>query len=887
MTAQFRRAPSALAGLLALVVGVTAALGPGSAGVVAAMASAVPMVSIAGPAAPHSEPTGSTPNAATFTVTLSTRPAAGQQVAVQYTTRHGTAREGTAQAGANSCPAPDATGPFDYLAAAGSLVFRPTDPLSRTVAVRVCGDAVDEGPETFGVELTAAAGGALDEEHKFAAATIADNDGPLVSIEGPAAPVAETAGVALFRLRLKNAQGQPTTSPETITVALKTHDGPAAGTDVGSAKGAAPSVTTCPADGSADYLSLPNGAATGKATITAGTPTDDDQNPVLVGVTLCDDALAETPERLTVEILAAGTVGAAPDPRAKSAVATIASEDKPLIQIFGTDKDNPFRTAVPEPSTGQASASFTIKVTPNPSGPVQVRYETVPGTARQADDPTNKAGCPTNNDPDNPVDYVRRAETLTFPKGPAAHSKMIPVPVCGDALDESTENFTVTISSPDGSGSPDPGHTVATGRIGDTDGPLVSIEDPGSLIAEGAGPAVFRLRLKNDQGQPTTSPEDIVVTLKTRDGPADGDFAAARGTAPPSVTACPGNGSADYVSLPNAAADGKVTIPANTDTAAYPVPVPVTLCNDAVAEAAKRFTVEIAAAAGATPDPRARSATAIIISEDKPVVAIFGIDRDDNTRTTVTEPGSGTTAASFIIKVGRHPDPVLVAWGTVGGTAHEAPDTTNRATACPAPDAEGPFDYISRRGSVTFPRSDVEQTRTVSVPVCADTAYEASETVRVGIEIDPNAILDPAHAIATARIKDTDQPVVYLDPLTKSTREGNDPTTPVELFVRLKDAAGNSAAAREDITVVFKTGPGTTNPATPGADFVAVTPGSHESKAIIPQGFRGSTLIVYVKRDAIVEGPETFTVELVSASGATVDAAKKKAVVTIQADNIP
>ncbi|MDQ3813230.1 MAG: hypothetical protein M3347_04685, partial [Armatimonadota bacterium] len=79
---------------------------------------------------------GSTP--ASFTVTLSA--ASGQQVVVTYATANGTATGGTGGAG-------------DYSIKSGKLLFKPGDPLTQTVQVRVNGDTIGEANETFFVNL--------------------------------------------------------------------------------------------------------------------------------------------------------------------------------------------------------------------------------------------------------------------------------------------------------------------------------------------------------------------------------------------------------------------------------------------------------------------------------------------------------------------------------------------------------------------------------------------------------------------------------------------------------------------------------------------------------------------------------------------------------------
>ena len=69
-----------------------------------------------------------------------------------------------------------ATSPADYLARSGTVKFAGKK-LTRTVAVTVVSDAIDEPDETFSLELTGAKG-----------ATIADGEGTATIVDDDAAP---------------------------------------------------------------------------------------------------------------------------------------------------------------------------------------------------------------------------------------------------------------------------------------------------------------------------------------------------------------------------------------------------------------------------------------------------------------------------------------------------------------------------------------------------------------------------------------------------------------------------------------------------------------------------------------------------------------------------
>ena len=84
---------------------------------------------------------------ATFTVTIS-HPHPGFEVRVAYATRNGTAR-----AVAGACGTVSTAGSPDYLSRSGTLVFASGE-TTKTIDVPVCFDRLEEGAETFFVDLT-------------------------------------------------------------------------------------------------------------------------------------------------------------------------------------------------------------------------------------------------------------------------------------------------------------------------------------------------------------------------------------------------------------------------------------------------------------------------------------------------------------------------------------------------------------------------------------------------------------------------------------------------------------------------------------------------------------------------------------------------------------
>jgi Calx-beta domain-containing protein len=170
---------------------------PGS----AASAATLPSVSVGDVSI--SEGTGGTVTAV-FTITQDKR----GRSAVTYSTANGTA-----------------TSPADYLARTGTVKFAGKK-LTRTVAVTVISDAIDEPDETFFVELTGAKGAVISDGEGMA--TINDNDpAPSVAV-GTSASVPEgqtgDTSFASIDVTLSTASGKQvsvgwTTADGTATVA--------------------------------------------------------------------------------------------------------------------------------------------------------------------------------------------------------------------------------------------------------------------------------------------------------------------------------------------------------------------------------------------------------------------------------------------------------------------------------------------------------------------------------------------------------------------------------------------------------------------------------------------------------------------------------------------
>jgi hypothetical protein len=251
-------------------------------------------------------------------------------VSVDYATSNGTATAGS-----------------DYTAKTGAVTFPANQTTAQAVDVAVLGDTTDELDETFTLTLSNPTGAALATGGLSAAsAMIDDDDGPSVSVAGPASSVAEgNSGTvnAVFSVTLS------TPSVQTVTVPYAT----AAGT----------------ATSGTDYT-----ATSGTATFTPGQTTQ----PVTVPVT--GDTLNENDETFSLVLSAPvdGTLGTS------SAVATIGNDDGSTLAVGDA--------SVIEGDSGNVPATFTVTLAPATTVPVSVNWATENRTATAGSDYTASSG---------------------------------------------------------------------------------------------------------------------------------------------------------------------------------------------------------------------------------------------------------------------------------------------------------------------------------------------------------------------------------------------------------------------------------------------------------------------------------------------------------------
>ena len=312
-----------------------------------------------------------------------------------------------------------------------------------------------------------------------------------------------------------------------------------------------------------------------------------------------------------------------------------------------------------EGNAGKTQMVFTVTLSQAATGPVSVGYTTGNGTAIAGQD------------------YASVVGTLMFAAGETA--KTVSVDILGDTLVETSETFSLSLSSPTGA-------TIARGQAtgtivnDDIDAqpdalPAISIAD--LSIREGNGEHnhfMFVVTLDKASSVPVT------VQYKTVDGSAVGgaDYTAATGT----VTFAPGTTSQM---------------------------IHVDIKGDSVAEADETFTVLLSSPVGATIADGSGIGT--IANDDVATPVPPSLSVSDARR---AEGNSGTAMLDFTVLLSKAvTGPVTVQYGTANGTASAGSD------------------YTAKSGTLTFAAG--ETSKTISVAVSGDTAVEANETLRLNL----------------------------------------------------------------------------------------------------------------------------------------------------------
>jgi hypothetical protein len=465
---------------------------------------------------------------------------------------------------------------LDYSASSGTLQFT-KHRLTRRIAVEVLGDSIDELDERFTVKLSDADGAAI--AHAKGRATITDDDegGPSISIGDATAGEAQSGAAFTVALSL------PLADP--VTVAYATADGSAmAAADYLTTSGTltfdpgetvkqivVPMVADSVPEVDETYavnLSSATGVSIADG-VGIGTITDDDTPSITIGNATVTEGNASTVNAVfsvTLSIqssqaitsnyaTADGSATAPADYQATSGSLTFdpgETVQQIVIPVVGdsapeinetyavnlsnatgasiadgvalgtiTDDDTPTITvanaSVTEGNSGTVNALFSVTLSFQSSQAVSFDHATADGSATA------------------PADYQATSGSLTFDPGETI--QQIVVPIVGDTLIETTEVFSLNLSSPVNATFADP---AAQGTITDND--TVTISIGAATVTEanlGTRDAVFTVTLSAVSGSTVT------VDYATANGSAvaPGDYLATSGT----LTFAPGEVSKQIV----------------------------------------------------------------------------------------------------------------------------------------------------------------------------------------------------------------------------------------------------------------------------------------------------------------------------------------------------
>ncbi|MBE9032255.1 DUF4347 domain-containing protein, partial [filamentous cyanobacterium LEGE 11480] len=284
---------------------------------------------------------------------------------------------------------------------------------------------------------------------------------------------------------------------------------------------------------------------------------------------------------------------------------------------------------------------------------------------------------------------------------------------------------------------------------------------------------------------------------------------------------------------------GTVTFAANTTVLTQTVTVPI--LNDSLNEADETFAVELLAGPTNAVLGTNSSATGLITDDNDPQPSISITPLDARQR----EASSGTSDFTFTVSLsGPSGQPVTVDYATVDGSAVST---------------GADIDFVATNGTLTFNPGD-PLTQTVTVLVNSDALPdEPLEQFNVALNNPINATLAPAQSSAIGQIL-PEAPIVTLVSPTPSTvtegNGGNDPNNTVDFLINLDSAPADS------VLVTYRTSDGTAQLS--DQDYFGSS-----GTILIPANVTSQAISITIRGDLTPEGDEDFTLELLSATGAS------------------
>ena len=738
-----------------------------------------------------------------------------------------------------------AIAPADYTALASTkLTFAPGE-TTKTVTVVVKGDTLNEGDETFFVNLSGVTNAAIaDAQGK---GTIVDDD-PQPELSVNDVSIAEgNSGLKnlVFTVSLNNA------SSKAITVNYATSNGTAiAGSDYVAKNGSltfAPGVTaqTVTIEINGDTLNeldeTFNLALTAPVNATlvrangVGTITNDDPLPSLAisDVSVVEGNSGTTNATLTVTLSAAsgrnvtvdfatadGTATAGSDYTAQNGTLTFTpgqtsrnitiavtgdtvTEANETILVNLTNVTNATLAdaqgvvtitddevmpalsindvSVKENNTGTTNAVFIVTLNTPSPASVTVNYTTVDATAIA------------------PGDYITTSGTLTFAAGET--TKTISVPVKGDTLNETNEFFRVNLSD------------AANATIADRQG-------IGTILDDDRAPAFSINDVTVTEGNSGTVNATFTITLSTPSGQTA------------TINVIPSNGSArspfDYVS-----GGARLIFAPGEVSKTFTVPVK----GDLLDEPDETFFVILSSAVNASVG-RGRGLGTITDDDAAPSISI------DDVR--IGEGNIGQRTAAFRLKLSAPSGQIVrVNYATGGGTATAGND----------------YDVVPPT-QISFTTGNIYAYARVLIN--GDVLNEPDETFFVNLTNPVAATIVDSQALGTI-LNDDSAPALTISDA--SMTEGNSGTKTLNFTVTLSKASG------QNVSVNYATSDGT---AKSTSDYAAKT----GSLNFAPGSPLTQTISVTVNGDTVVEGDETLFVFLSTSVNASIGRARGVGTIT-------
>ncbi|HZN35348.1 MAG TPA: Calx-beta domain-containing protein [Pirellulaceae bacterium] len=743
---------------------------------------------------------------AVFTVSLAAP--TSQTISVSYATASGTAQSGS-----------------DYTAASGTLTFLPGE-TTKTIAVAVAGDSLNELDETFTVNLTNPVNAVLTDSQGVGTIT---NDDPLPALSVNDVKITEgNSGTKTlsFGVSLSAASGR------TVTVSYATLAGTATpGSDFTAASS---TLTFNPGQTNKTIGIVINGDATPESDETLllrldgasgailldseglGTIQNDDTSLSIADTTIAEGDSGVGTVTFTVSLSTAvgfevrvayatanGTASGGSDYAAASGtlvfspgqssqtigvlvlndrlnevnetllvnlsnpIGAVLADSQAAATLLDNDPLPSLSIAggtISEGNTGTKNLNFTASLSAASGRSVTVEYATLAGTAA--------AG----------TDFVPRSGTLTFL--PGSVSQTISVVVSGDTAAEADETLSLVLSNP---ANADLEASAAEGTIQDDDN--LSISD--TTMVEGDG-GLFEAVITLSLAIPLGSEARV-------------DYATSNGSAA---------AGADYV-----AASGSVIFAPGQTSQSIVVPVLGDRADELDETVLVNFTNPVNLVLADT-----QAVVTIADDDEQPLIRVADV--------TVVEGNSGTRNLAFVLTLSAASNrTVTVQYTTADGTATAGSD------------------YTAKSGTLTFLPGSAAQT--INVTVSGDTAAEPSETVLLNLSAPTNGTLDDDQAVGTIA-GDDPLPLVAVNDV--KVTEGQSGTKSLTFNVTL------SSASTSAVSVDYAALGGT---AMPGSDFTAAA-----GTLTFSPGQTSKLVSVAILSDTLSEPDENFTFNLSNPSGA-------------------